>query len=381
MKSSPRVALVHDWLVGGGAEQVVLELHKMFPDAPIYTSFCSDEWRDKLDHKVITGFLQAWPFSALRKFLPILRIWWFKNLNLSNYDLIICSSGNGEAKHIKIGKWKMENGKKPVHILYCHTPTHYYWRHYNQYIKNPGFGFLNPIVRLGLKILVKPLRKLDYKAAQQPNTIIANSFHIQADIKKYYHRDSQIIHPPVDTERFKLSTSGSRLSAREGFVTVGRQVPYKKTEIIIEACNKLGLPLTVVGNGPENKKLKKLAGPTITFDTKASDEKVAKYMATAEAFIFAAEEDFGITPVEAMAAGTPVIAYKAGGALDYVITGKTGEFFEKQTVASLKNTLQDFRPSSYDKTTLIKYSEQFSKKQFKTKLTQFVREQSELISN
>lgn len=373
MKDSHRVAIVHDWLVGGGAEQVVLELHKIFPDAPIYTSYCSKEWRDRLNHKVITGFLQAWPFSAIRKFLPLLRIWWFSNLNLSNYDLIICSSGNGEAKHIKIGKWKMENGKKPVHILYCHTPTHYYWRHYNQYIKNPGFGFLNPIARLGLKILVKPLRKLDYKTAQKPDVIIANSTHIQSDIKKYYGRDSVVIHPPVDTERFRLSASSSQLPAKKGFVTVGRQVPYKKTEIIIEACNKLKFPLTVVGNGPENKRLKRLAGPTVIFDSSADNKKVADYMAESEAFIFAAEEDFGITPVEAMASGTPVIAYKAGGALDYVVPGKTGEFFDQQNAESIKKVLSDFNFNNYYPDKIRKYANDFNQNKFQDKILRLVK--------
>jgi hypothetical protein len=154
-----RVALVHDWLYGGGAEKVVLELHKMFPDAPIYTSYCTDEWRHNLDNKVITGYLQNWPFSSLRKFLPLLRQRWFRTLDLSEFDIVISSSGNGEAKFVSV--------KEPaVHICYCHTPTHFYWRHYEQYLRNPGF---RPywLVRLALKVLVKPLRKRDYRAAQK----------------------------------------------------------------------------------------------------------------------------------------------------------------------------------------------------------------------
>ena len=211
-----KVCIVHDWLVGGGAERVVLELHRMFPDAPIFTSYCTDDWREKLDGKVITGFLQIWPFSKLRKFLPLLRIWWFTSLNLSDYDLVISSSGNGEAMGVK-------TSSNQVHICYCHTPTHYYWRHYDQYLKQPGFGVFNPLARLGLRVMVGPLRKWDLKASKRPDYFIANSNHIKNDIKKYYGRDATVIHPPVDIERFSRVPN----SKRRGYITAGRQVPYK----------------------------------------------------------------------------------------------------------------------------------------------------------
>lgn len=154
--SSLKVAIVHDWLVGGGAELVVQEMHRMFPEAPIYTSYCSDEWRQKLDGKVVTGWLQRWPFSKLRKYLPLLRIWWFTHLDLSEYDLVISSSGNGEAKGVRVPS-------TTTHICYCHTPTHFYWRHYDQYLRHPGFGICNPLARLGLRLLVGPLRRWDRK--------------------------------------------------------------------------------------------------------------------------------------------------------------------------------------------------------------------------
>jgi glycosyltransferase involved in cell wall biosynthesis len=321
-----KVAIVHDWLVGGGAEKVVQALHEMFPEAPIYTSYSTDEWRKKLDNKVVTGALQHWPFGTLRKFIPPLRIWWFRSLDLDGYDLIISSSGNGEAKHIRKPK-----GAK--HINYCHTPPHFLWRHYDQYMKTPGFGLFNSLARLGLKLLVGPLRKADYAAAQKVDQFIANSTHIQSDIKKYYGRDSVVIHPPVDVERFRKYARPQ--TERHGFVTVGRLVPYKRVDIIVDACTQLGLDLKVIGKGPELANLQKRAGPTIQFITDASDEVVATEMGQAEAFIFAAFEDFGITPVEAMAVGTPVIAYKAGGALDYVIEGKTGLFFSSQSSQAL----------------------------------------------
>lgn len=354
----PKVAIVHDWLVGGGAERVVHELHNMYPEAPIYTSYATQEWQDRLDGKVVTSYMQHWPFPKLRKFLPVLRAHWFGHLDLGQYDLIISSSGNGEAFGVK---------KRPdaLHINYCHTPTHYYWRHYNRYLANPGFGVFNPIARLGLKILLGPMRRWDYKAAQRPDYFIANSTHIQTDIKKYYGRDSIVIHPPVDVDRFS-----SNAQHRHGFVTTGRQVPLKHTDITVQACTALNLPLTVIGNGPEHDKLARMAGPSITFKTDASDEEVADYMAKAEAFLFASFDDFGITPVEAMAAGTPVIAYKAGGSPDYVIPGKTGLFFSEQTSESLQTVLKKFDPASFNSTSIAKHARHFSaqefRKQFKT---------------
>lgn len=344
-----KVAIVHDWLYGGGAERVVLELHRMYPDAPIYTSYCTDEWREKLDNKVVTGYLQNWPFSRLRKFLPLLRQYWFSRLNLSGYDLIISSSGNGEAKFART-----KNGAK--HICYCHTPTHFYWRHLDDYYKNPGF---RPkwLARLGLRLLLKPLRARDYKAAQRVDHFIANSTHIQNDIKRFYGKEASVIHPPVDVERFNSIPS----QKRHGFVAIGRLVPAKKTAIAVRACSELGLDLTVAGRGPELEGLKKIAGPSVTFDGNASDEVVANYMACAEAFIFASEEDFGITPVEAMAAGTPVLAYAAGGAMDYVVPGKTGEFFKEQTVASLVGCLKSFDSANYSADDIKKAAQRFSK--------------------
>lgn len=358
-----KVAIVHDWLYGGGAERVVYELHQLFPDAPIYTSYCSDEWRRKLDGKVVTGFLQHWPFSKLRKFLPVLRIWWFTHLDLSDFNLVISSSGNGEAKGINVTP-------DTTHICYCHSPTHFYWRHYDQYVARPGFGIFDPLVRLGLRLLIGSLRRWDYRAAQRPHYFIANSSHIQADIKKYYQRDSTVIYPPVDVDRFQQS--GKASVSRRGFVTVGRQVPQKHTEIIIQACSRLNLPLCVLGRGPEHERLVKMAGPSISFKTDATDAEVAGAMAGAMAFIFAALDDFGITPIEAMAAGTPVIAYQAGGALDYVKPGITGEFFNEQTAESLQKALETFDASRYDQTTIQQSAQTFSSQRFRQEMKSFL---------
>ena len=355
-----KVAIACDWMIGGGAERVVLELHKMYPDAPIYTSYCSDEWRSKLDGKVVTGFLQKWPFSKARKFLPVLRIWWFGRLDFSDFDLVISSSG-AEAKGIK-------TGDNTVHINYCHAPTHYYWMRYDEYLKNPGFGRLDPLARLGLKVLVGPLRHWDYKAAQRPDHIIANSRFTAQQIKKYYNRDARVINPPVDVERFELTVD----EPRRGFVTAGRQTPYKRLDLAVAACTELNLPLVVIGNGPDNRRLKKLAGKSVTFLQNVGDEQMAHYFATSQAFIFPGVDDFGIVAVEAMAAGTPVIAYGQGGSLDYV-NSKTGVLFKEQTVKSLVSAIQSLGSKSFKESDIVAQAQQFSADHFQNAIKDLVR--------
>ena len=363
MAEPRKVAIVHDWLVGGGAELVVEQLHKLYPDAPIYTSYATDEWRRRLDGKVVTGWLQH--FGKLRKFIPFLRIWWFEHLDLSGYDLVISSSGNGEAFGVKVPQ-------NTLHVNYCHSPTHFYWRHYDQYLAHPGFGVFDPLARLGLRLLVGPLRRWDLRASKRPDYFIANSSHIRDDIKRYYDRDSTVIFPPVDVDRFTGPDEGG--VARQGFVNVGRQQPYKRNDIIVRVCSQLNLSLTMIGSGPDNEKLKRLAGPSVIFVSKAEadDQAVARYMRSAEAFIFASHEDFGVTPVEAMAAGTPVIAYKAGGALDYVEPGKTGEFFDEQTPESLLAALKSFKPKRYDPAVIRNEVVKFSAEAFRRQFSDFI---------
>lgn len=349
-----KVAIVHDWLIAGGAEQVVAALHEMYPDAPIYTSYSTKEWREKLDGKVVTGYLQRMP--RLRKYVPFLRAWWFSHLDLSGYDLVISSSG-AEAKGIRVPK-------ETKHINYCHSPTHYYWSRYDSYLADPGFGPFDWLARLGLRILVGPMRKWDYKAAQRPDVMIANSTHIQAMIKKYYDRDSQVIFPPVAVEMFG-DRPGVTPARRKGFVITGRQTPYKRIDLAVAACTALNVPLTVYGTGPEHEKLKAMAGPSVSFAGWASRDDVNKGLQSAEAFLFPGIDDFGIAAVEALAAGTPVIAYKAGGTLDFVKPGVTGEFFEEQTVESLSECLKKFDSSKYNSGDIKKYAERFNKNNFK----------------
>jgi glycosyltransferase involved in cell wall biosynthesis len=363
-----KVAIVHDWLTSiGGAERVVLALHEMFPDAPIYTSQYDPKQIDWFKHAdVRTTWLQKLPKNnTFRKFLPVLRRVAFENLNLSEYDLIISSSG-AEAKSVKKLK------KDAIHICYCHSPTHYYWSRYNEYLKQPGFGILNPLARLGLRILAGPMRKWDYKAAKRPDYFIANSTHIQKMIKKYYNRESVVIHPPVDIDRFSPTTSyQSPISKRSGFLAASRMTPYKRLDLAVKACTKLNLPLTVIGDGPMYEDLQKIAGPTINFVGYIEDAHMPKYFAKTKALIFPGLEDFGIVPVEAFASGTPVIAYKAGGALDYV-NSKTGMFFDEQTVDSLAGALQKFDFKNYKQPDLIAQASKFGKSNFKNSLVDFI---------
>ncbi len=358
-----KVAIVHDWLYGGGAELVVEQIHKIFPEAPIYATFATKEWRKRLDNKVVTGYLGWWPLNKLHKFLGPLRILWYTHLKFDGYDLVISSSG-AEAKGIKVPK-------KTVHINYCHAPTHYYWSRYNEYLEHPGLGPLDWLGRFGLKLLIAPLRKWDYKAAQRPNYIIANSSHIQKEIKQYYGRESEVIFPPVYMERFQ-KPENQKLQ-RKGFLISGRQTPYKRFDLAVKACTRLDFPLSVVGDGPDNKRLRKMAGPSITFLGKVSDKVLEEEFASAQALIFPGLDDFGITPVEAMASGTPVIAYQAGGALDYIVPGRTGMFFGRQTPDSLEEVLKKFDASKYSAPAIAVHAQKFSAETFREEITKFLR--------
>lgn len=358
-----KVAIVCDWLIGvGGAERVVLELHKIFPDAPIYTSQYNPNiltWFEDADVRP-SRLLNRIP-HALRKFLPILRAWYFSHLNLSEYDLVISSSG-AEAKSVK-------TNDKQIHVCYCHAPTHYYWMRYESYLSQPGFGKFDWLARLGLRILVGRMRKWDKNAAQRPDYMIANSEFTKDQIAKYYDRESTVIHPPINLDRFKKDL-GSK--TRSGFVVIGRQTPYKRIDLAVKACTQLNLPLKVIGNGPEHEALVKLAGPTIDFITGASDEEVVRYMQRAEGLIFPGLDDFGITAVEGLAAGTPVISYNDGGSLDYMENNVTGKLFNDLSVRSLANALKSFNPKKYDPIELKKVANKFSEEDFRKRINNYI---------
>ena len=359
-----KVAIVCDWLTGiGGAERVVKSLHDIFPDAPIYTSQYDPTKIDWFkDAEVKTGFLNHLP-TSLKKFLPVLRFFYFNNLDLSDYDLVISSSG-AEAKGVK-------TGKNTIHICYMHAPTHYYWSRYNQYLKHPGMGKLDPLARLGLKTLVTPLRKWDKAFSKRPDFIIANSTHTQSEIMKYYNRESFVIFPPVELNRFK-----NTYTKKSGFVVTGRQTPYKKIDLAVRALKELNEKLTVIGNGPDHQKLLEIAdgNKNITFITNASDKEVADYLKKAKGFIFAGIDDFGIAPVEALASGTPVIAFNKGGALDYIKNKENGILFNKQNVKTLKEAIKEFNTLSFNQQKVAKTADRFSEKQFKDNIIKFIKD-------
>jgi glycosyltransferase involved in cell wall biosynthesis len=357
-----KVAIVHDWLTNlGGAERVVYELHQLFPKAPIYTSVYDRAALPMFeDADVRTTYLQRFPFNHKHQLYAALRPRAFRKLDLSEYDLVI-SSSSAEAKQVIVRK-------DAIHICYCHTPIRYYWSHYTDYINDPGLGVLNPFARYALPVMIPFLRKSDYKAAQKVTAFVANSNEVKDRIKKYYDRDSVVINPPVDVERFV----GSGAVKRSGFVIAGRQVAYKRIDLAVEACTKLGLDLTVIGNGPEHERLKRLAGPTIKFLTKVHDSDMPALFHKAEAFIFPALEDFGIVPVEAMAAGLPVIAFGQGGSLDYVVNGKTGLFFKEQTVKSLMSALKKFNQNDFSSSEIIAHARKFSDERFKLEIREYI---------
>ncbi len=362
-KSHPRIAIVCDWLLHGGAENVVFELHTMYPEAPVYTSYASREWKQKLfPAKVITGYLQYWPFSMLRKYIPYLRAMWFSRLKLKGFDIVISVTG-AEAKAVNV--------IDGVHISLVNAPTHYYWSRYQQYLANPGFGIFNWLARIGLRLLVGPMRKWDYKASQLPNVLVANSTHTQKQIKKYYNRESMVIHPPVDTNKFVSRSANPK--KRGGFVITGRQTPYKQIDLAVKACSKLKLPLTVIGSGPQHRRLKALAGPTVAFTGRLdSADELAEAVGLAKAFIFPGLDDFGIAAVEALSAGTPVIAFRGGGAMDYIKPGKNGLFFYPQTAAALAKVLSGFNPDKYTQSDIKKSASYFSIQAFRSKITRLV---------
>lgn len=365
----PKIAIVTDWITDlGGAARVDLALHDAFPDAPIYTSvYEPDELAkshfEKLD--IRTTWLQKLPrpIRKLHKLFPLLRVRAFRGLDLSEFDIIITSS-SAESKQVR------KTRDDQIHISYCHTPIRYYWSHYDEYKKNPGFGKLNWLIRLAMPLTVPSLRKADHRAAQAIDVFIANSSEVQKRITKYYGKPSTVIHPPVDADRFtKLSQP---LENRSGYVALGRQVPYKRIDLAVRACTALKLPLTVLGDGSQHDRLVALAGPSIEFVKSPSDSEVAERLGTAKGFIFPAEEDFGIVQVEALAAGTPVIAYAHGGSQDIVKQGEGGITFRAQNVISLENALMEAEKTSFKPTDLQRIAKRFHKSLFISKIQKVV---------
>lgn len=368
MTSTPKVAIVCDWITSmGGAERVILAMHEAFPEAPIYTSVYTPETMPAFKGLDIrTTWIQRFPkrIRKLYKWFPVLQVWAFRSLDLSEYDVILSSS-------ILNAKQIIKRRPEQVHICYCHTPVRYYWSHYEKYKKDPGFGKLNWIIKLLIPLFLPRQRKLDYQAAQKVDVFIANSSEVQARIKKYYHKPSTVIHPPVDTSRFTPARERS-----DFYVALGRQVPYKRVDLAVAAATQLNIPLKVFGKGSEHQRLVEMAGPSVRFYTDrlgdASDEEVNKALNHAKGYVFPAEEDFGIVQAEALAAGCPVIAYDKGGVRDIVQDGESGILFSKQRVDAVVEAIKKAETHTFLPATLRRKATRFDKGLFITKLRKIV---------
>jgi len=359
-----QIALVHDWLNQlGGAEDVLETLVQMFPLAPIYTSIY---WRDEMPpHYLGWNIHPLWLnhapgiYQHHQPYLPLYPLAW-SSLNLSRYDLIL-SNKSGFCHGIRT----RNKHTSALHICYCLAPTRYVWN-FDDYARSEGFG---RALRLALKPIVSALRRWDYAAAQRADHFIAISREIQTRIKKYYNRDSVVIHPPVDIRRYH-----PQQRPEDYFLIVSRLIPYKRIDLAIRAFNELGLPLVIAGIGRDQARLLQLAQPNIQFLGRVPDADLPDLIARCRAFVFPGHEYFGIAPVEAQASGRPVIAFGAGGALDTVIDGQTGVFFHQPTIESLIDAVQRFNAIDFEPGAIRANAECFSAEVFKQKLGQFIEE-------
>lgn len=353
-----RVALVHDWLNQiGGAEDVLESLVALYPDAPIYTSLY---WRDGMPMHwrtwdIRTSFINKLPGAKRhqQRYFPLYPLA-FEQFDFRDYDIVI-SNKSGFCHGII-------TGPETTHICYCLTPTRYVWR-YHQYAEQEHLGSLTQKM---LAPALHYLRMWDRLAADRVDHFIAISHEVRRRIAKIYGRESTIIYPPVDTERFAPVEK-----VDDYYLMVGRLVPYRRADILIEAFNRLGRPLYIAGSGRDRERLESLAGPNITFLGYVSDEDLPDLMARCRAFMFPGEEDFGIAPLQAMAAGRPVIAYAAGGALETVVPG-TGVLFAQQSAEAIIKAVETFDTDTIDSQAIRAHAQKFDTRVFKQKLGNFV---------
>jgi len=356
-------ALVHDWYyVSGGAEKVVNSFNNIWDD---FDHFALVDYLDNKDRSFIlngkkakTSFIQNL-FTAKsnhRKFLQFFP-YAIEQFNLSEYDLVLSSSAS-------VAKGALTN-QNQLHICYCHSPMRYAWDLYHEYLNESGFKGLKAIYA---KYVLHKMRNWDVNSSNRVDYFIANSNYIAKRIKKIYNRDSVVIYPPVDVSNFTLETN------KEGYYfTASRMVGYKKIDLIIEAFNNLpNKKLIIAGNGPEYDKLTKLANSNIEFLGFIDSKELKSYMQKAKSFVFAAEEDFGIIPVEAQACGTPVIAYNKGGTKETIIHKKTGYLFNKQCPVSIKEAVIAFEELKYNPEEIRKNALKFSKDRFEKEIKSFV---------
>lgn len=358
-----RVALVADWITDhGGAERLFEHLMQMFPQADVLTSVVQG------DHPMLSGrrVKQTWlaklPFLAKRhKWAAIFRPYAFRHLDLSAYDLVI-SAASAEAKHVIV---------RPgvPHICYCHTPTRYYWSHTDDYLANPGFGRMDRFFRVGLRLLLQKMRALDLEAAQRVTQFLANSNTTAERILRYYGKQAIVVYSSISLDRF-----GVGIEPRNGYLAVGRIVPYKRFDLLVEAFNRSKRPLTIVSSIRNElaDQLVAQSGPNIQWHFALPEDDKIRMMQQARAVMFPQEEDLGLVPIEATACGTPVIAYRAGGAVDTVIENVSGVFFDEQTVESLEGAITEFETREWSPERVRTSAERFSRESFERSIQQIV---------
>ncbi|MFH2062800.1 MAG: glycosyltransferase [bacterium] len=356
-----RIALVHDYLIqNGGAERVLQAFRDVWPKAPIFALLHDPkQFGGQLRHNVRTSFLQRIPFSGRRyKWLMPLMPAATERHDLSGFDVVL-SSTSAFAKGVI-------TGPETLHVCYCHTPTRYLWSDTHSYVDEVG---LPKPVRSMMPMLLSGVRSWDRVAADRVDRFIANSQTVRRRIAKYYRRDSDIIYPPVDTANFSIAprTDGYYLAG-------GRLVAYKRYDIAVRAFNKMGIPLKIFGTGPEFDRLRRMANRNVEFLGRVTDRQKAELYARAVAYLHPQEEDFGITAVESMAAGRPVIAYRRGGALETVAEGTTGTFIEEQSWEELANCVIRFEPERFDPAAIRRHAERFDVEIFRRQIKSYVRE-------
>lgn len=356
------VALVHDWLTGRrGGEKVLEVLADIFPQAPIYTlfHFSNSQIPEIERRKIYTSFLQRAPFLRryYRFYLPLFPLA-IELFDLQAYDLVI-SSSHCVAKGII---------PRPgaLHVAYVHSPMRYAWNQYHAYFSPRRLSFFQ---RLLIPPQIHYLRLWDVASSDRVDYFVANSINVARRIERYYHRQAEVIYPPVDTEFFHPSADNFRDNY---FLIVSALVPYKKIELAIEAFNRLNWPLVIIGQGPEEKKLRRLAGPSIKFLKNISDNDLRYFYQRARAFILPGEEDFGIATVEAQSCGTPVIAFSQGGAKETVLPNITGVLFEEPTVEALLEALDKFNRLPFNKAAIRQHAENFSRCNFRDKMLELI---------
>jgi glycosyltransferase involved in cell wall biosynthesis len=371
-----KVALVHDWLITlGGADRVLLALHEMFPQAPIYTAL-HDPRRlpdSFADLPVRTSWLQRVPRARARhrSLLPAMPFA-FRSFDLRGYDVVLSSS------HACAHGVRVPAGA--VHVCYCHTPMRYAWDQQPTYL-----AALPAVARPAAQMALAALRAWDRAAAQRVDHYIANSQNVAARIRAHYGREATVIYPPVDTEFFTPARSAQSTQSRtlrvdrvdredreDYYLVVSRLVPYKRVDLAVLACTQLGLPLVVVGDGPERARLDAMAGPTVRFAGEVDDDSLRGFYRGCRALIFPGEEDFGIVPVEAQSCGRPVIGFARGGLRETVVPGRTGTLFPAQSIESLRSALGAFDPGRFDPQAIRAHAGQFSRPRFQQAIAAFV---------